>query len=156
MRPLKFLLLCDNTSDDLAELAIHPDDAHLLSSNPRWMIQAQYRSDTVTFGAYRGDQAVAMMSLIDPRLLDDDGGQDCLRPNCLYVWRLMVDQRYRRQGVARQMIAFAQGYANLIGLKGLSLTTMDTEHGNALPLYTKLGFIPTGRRMQGEIELFRP
>lgn len=65
----------------------------------------------------------------------------------------MIDHRFQGKGLGNQAINFSKRYASIIGLQGVSLTTMDKEEGNALHIYQKLGFIPTGRRLDDEIEL---
>jgi diamine N-acetyltransferase len=41
------------------------------------------------------------------------------------------------------------------GFSGMSLTTKDKADGNALAFYLNLGFVPSGRRLRGEIELVK-
>ena len=65
----------------------------------------------------------------------------------------MVDYNFQGLGLGKQAINFSKQYASLVGLQGVSLTTMDKEDGNALSIYQKLGFAPTGRRLDDEIEL---
>ncbi|BCV56572.1 hypothetical protein TUM17384_05170 [Shewanella algae] len=69
------------------------------------------------------------------------------------MWRVMIDHRFQGKGLGSHAINFSKRYASIVGLKGVSLTTMDKEEGNALYIYQKLGFTPTGRRLDDEIEL---
>ncbi|SIS66086.1 GNAT family N-acetyltransferase [Neptunomonas antarctica] len=150
---LQFLMLSPEILDSLLSLKIPDNEAHLISPNAEWIAEAAFMSKSITYGLFWRKQPVGLISLIDPRLLDQDDDNDHFQGDFLYVWRLMIDQHHRRQGYGRSAIRFAQSYAQLIGQKGVSLTTMDRASLNALPLYQSMGFEPTGRRLDDEIEL---
>jgi diamine N-acetyltransferase len=65
----------------------------------------------------------------------------------------MIDERFQGKQLGKSAVTFSQQVARTFGLCGVSLTTMDIEHGNALNLYLALEFEPTGRRLDDEIEL---
>lgn len=150
---LQFLMLAPEVLGSLLSLKIPDDETHLISPNAEWIAEAAFMSESVTYGIFLGKQPIGLISLIDPRLLDQDDENDHFQGDCLYVWRLMIDKHHRRQGYGRAAIRFAQSYAHLIGQKGVSLTTMDKAPLNALPLYESMGFEPTGRRLDDEVEL---
>lgn len=150
---LAFLRLCRANIDDVQALKIHDEERRLIAPVPEWIAQAAFVEEAVSFGLFAGEHAVGLMTLIDPRLFEDEKDREPFQIDCLYVWRVMVDRKQRGRGFGTQAIQFARSYARLVGLKGVSLTTRDDEPGNALPLYKKLGFSPTGRRLEGEIEL---
>jgi len=151
-----FLLLCGETVGALAALGVREDERELIAPNPEWIADAAFVDDAVSYGVFSAGEAVGLLSLIDPRLIaDEDDGRDRFQSDCLYLWRLMVDRRHRGRGYGRAAIEFAARYAALTGLAGVSLTTMDRIPGNALALYRALGFEPTGRRLDDEIELVR-
>lgn len=126
----------------------------MICSNSEWLAQAAFVAESLTFGIFKEGRPVGVISLIDPRLVDeDDEDREHYQENCLYVWRVMVDKGSRGANVGSQAIAFALGYAKLVGLEGVSLTTMDREVANALPFYERLGFSTTGRRLDEEAEL---
>lgn len=147
-----FLLLCPNTLDALLALSVRDAETHLLTPVPDWIPEALFTPVSVTFGVYADETAVGLLSLVDPRLIDD-GDTEHFQSDCLYVWRVMIDQSHRAQGYGTAALSFAKDYAQLIGLDGLSLTTKDRAEHNAMPLYRALGFTPSGRRLDGEIEL---
>jgi diamine N-acetyltransferase len=146
-------MLSPEILDSLLSLKIPDNEAHLISPNAEWIAEAAFMSKSITYGLFRRKQPVGLISLIDPRLLDEEDDNDHFQGDFLYVWRLMIDQHHRRQGYGRAAIRFSQSYAQLIGQKGVSLTTMDRAPLNALPLYQSMGFEPTGRRLDDEIEL---
>lgn len=151
--PLNFLLVSMDQLDALMSLRVAGDEKHLIAPVSVWLAEASYLPDAITYGIYEGETPVGLISLIDPRLIDEDDDKSSFQADCLYVWRVMIDHRQRARGYGTAALDFAMNYARCIGLKGLSLTTMDQEVGNALIFYEGLGFAPTGRRIDGEIEL---
>ena len=153
LKQLQFLMLSPEIMGSLLALRVPDDEAHLISPNAEWIAEAAFMSESVTYGLFCEKQPVGLISLIDPRLMDQDDDNDHFQGDCLYVWRLMIDQHHRRKGYGQSAIRFAQSYTQLVGQKGVSLTTMDKTPLNALPLYLRMGFEPTGRRLDDEVEL---
>ena len=150
---ISFMALNHNNLRDLMRLQVRETESHLIASNSAWLAQAALSPHAATFGIYHANTACGLISLTDPRQIEDQEDRAHFQPDCLYVWRLMVDHTYRGKGVGTAAIDFAQRYASLLGLRGVSLTTMDREAGNAHTFYTHLNFKPTGRRLNDEIEL---
>ncbi|MDE1326713.1 GNAT family N-acetyltransferase [Vibrio aestuarianus] len=151
MNNVSFLKINGNTIDDIIDLTVGELQKHLIANNAEWLAEASFNDDSVSYGIYLNDEAAGLISLIDPRILDTH--DDHFQKEHLYVWRVMIDHRFQGKGLGNQAISFSKQYASIIGLKGVSLTTMDKEEGNALDIYQKLGFTPTGRRLDDEIEL---
>ncbi|MFD0917270.1 GNAT family N-acetyltransferase [Pseudahrensia aquimaris] len=152
---LSFLQLHRSNVDALGGLTIAASQQHLLAPNSEWIAQAAFNPESITFGVFQDhdQKEVGMISLIDPRLVHEEEDLEHFQQGCLYVWRLMIADKFQGKGYGKLSIEFAQAYAKAIGLGGVSLTTMDKEKDNALPFYQRLGFQPTGRRLDDEIEL---
>ena len=56
------------------------------------------------------------------------------------IWRLFVDERCRRCGLASKMFAIAEDFANGVGYNNIYLHTHKTLDG-ALEFWTKMGFV---------------
>jgi ribosomal protein S18 acetylase RimI-like enzyme len=56
------------------------------------------------------------------------------------IWRLFVDRRCRRCGLASKMFAIAENFANEVGYDDIYLHTHKTLEG-ALEFWTKMGFV---------------
>lgn len=56
------------------------------------------------------------------------------------IWRLFVDERYRRCGLASKMFAIAEDFANEVGYDDIYLHTHRTLKG-AMEFWTKMGFV---------------
>lgn len=151
MNNVSFLKVNGNIINDIIDLSVEESQKHLIANNAEWLAEARFNDDSVSYGIYLDHKPAGLISLIDPRLLDKF--DDHFQTEHLYVWRVMIDQRFQGKGLGNQAINFSKRYASIIGLQGVSLTTMDREEGNALSVYQKLGFTPTGRRLDDEIEL---
>ena len=150
---LNFLLVSLHQLDALIPLRVAKSEAHLISPVSDWLVEASYLPQAISYGIYEGQTPVGLISLIDPRVIVDENDKETFQPDCLYVWKVMIDHRQRAKGYGTAAMDFAMNYARCIGLGGLSLNTTDQEAGNALPFYQRLGFAPTGRRICGEMEL---
>lgn len=56
------------------------------------------------------------------------------------IWRLFVDEKYRRCGLASKMFCVAENFANEVGYSEIYLHTHKTLSG-ALEFWTKMGFV---------------
>lgn len=56
------------------------------------------------------------------------------------IWRLFVDRRCRRCGLASKMFSIAENYANEVGYEDIYLHTHKTLPG-AIEFWTKMGFV---------------
>ncbi|WP_458453850.1 GNAT family N-acetyltransferase [Methanobrevibacter sp.] len=56
------------------------------------------------------------------------------------IWRLFVDKKYRRCGLASKMFSIAENFANESGFENIYLHTHKTLPG-ALEFWTKMGFV---------------
>ena len=64
------------------------------------------------------------------------------KENTASIWRLFVDEKYRRCGLASKLFSVAENFANEAGFKDIYLHTHKTLNG-ALKFWMKMGFIIT-------------
>lgn len=64
------------------------------------------------------------------------------KENTSSIWRLFVDERFRRCGLASKMFSIAENFANGMNYDSIYLHTHKTLNG-ALELWTKMGFVIT-------------
>lgn len=141
---------------DFADLRVKDDQEHLIATNEYWLDQSARVDVSETFGLVKDGENVGLFSLIDPRHVpDEDEDRDHLQTDCGYLWRIMLDGKAQGQGLGPQALTLIEDYVRGAGLRGLSMTTMDTKAGNALPFYLSQGYTPTGRRLEDEIELIK-
>jgi RimJ/RimL family protein N-acetyltransferase len=68
-----------------------------------------------------------------------------------YLWRLMVDRRHQRRGIARAVLSTLVERLRAEGATTL-LTSWVEGPGSPRPFYERFGFVPTGRIVDGETE----
>jgi RimJ/RimL family protein N-acetyltransferase len=68
-----------------------------------------------------------------------------------YLWRLLVDRRHQGRGIGRAALALLCDRLRADGHRTLLTSWVDAKGGPA-PFYRTLGFAPTGRIIDGEIE----
>lgn len=68
-----------------------------------------------------------------------------------YLWRLLVDRRHQRRGIGKRILEQVTADCRSRGESGL-LTSWEEGPGSPRPFYERLGFVPTGRIVEGETE----
>lgn len=68
-----------------------------------------------------------------------------------YLWRLLIDRRHQRRGVGTAALRLLVQQLRSEGCTRL-LTSWVEGRGGPAPFYTSLGFRPTGRVIDGEVE----
>jgi GNAT superfamily N-acetyltransferase len=68
-----------------------------------------------------------------------------------YLWRLLIDRRHQRRGIATQVIAQLCARCRDMG-HGTLMTSWSLGPGTPQPFYLRLGFVPTGELLDDEIE----
>ncbi len=100
---------------------------------------------------YRDEEPVGFVMLSDDSLIEP-----LPDPPEIVVWRFMVDARHQRQGIGRAAMRLVIEHARQRRI----FTTLTLSHvpgdGGPEPLYRSLGFRPTGRVVDGEVEMALP
>ena len=68
-----------------------------------------------------------------------------------FLWRLLVDRLHQRRGIGRLAVAELVRQLSAEGQRTL-LTSWHDGPGSPRPFYERLGFVPTGRDLDGETE----
>lgn len=151
MNPLSFIKVNSHNVCELSTLKVNWQQQHLIDPNAFWLAEVLADSDSLSFGIYELNVPVGLITVFDPRTLDEE--DDHFQPDCLYLYRLMIDSAHQGRQLGTCAVKFSQQLATILGLRGVSLTTMASEEGNALNFYLSLNFSPTGRQLEGETEL---
>jgi diamine N-acetyltransferase len=69
-----------------------------------------------------------------------------------FLWRLLIDRRYQRQGFGREALSQVVDLLRADGVREL-LTSYHPGEGEPWPFYRRFGFEPTGEIDDGEIVL---
>jgi diamine N-acetyltransferase len=96
-------------------------------------------------GVYRGDEPVGFVMLS----WNPPAG---LYQGRYFLWRLLIDKRYQRCGIGREVLRQITDLVRADGATEL-LTSYEPGDGEPWPFYQKFGFEPTGEIDDGEIVL---
>ena len=144
----------DNVYDPMA-LQVHAHELEAIPPNPDWIAEALVHEESSTFGVFAETSAVGLVTLLDPRLVVSEEYLPHLRPDLLYLWRLMIDREHRDRGYGSATVKRAVQYAAEIGLSGVNLVTMETASHSATKFDEALKFRRTGRVFDDEAEFVR-
>ncbi len=132
--------------DDLFDLQVADSQRALVAPVLKSLAQAAYEPASRPLALYLGTQPVGLVLLYDAR-------RDAERPaNQLYVWRLMVDQRWQRRGLGRSAMQWVLAEAARLGFDTVGLSHQPVA-GHAGPFYEALGFSYTGEVNDGEMKM---
>lgn len=68
-----------------------------------------------------------------------------------YLWRLLIDRRHQRRGIAKRALDQLVDRLRQEGHSTLYTSWVDGP-GSPRPFYERLGFVPTGEMVEGEVE----
>jgi histidinol dehydrogenase len=136
--------------DALLKLRTTPEQERFVASVPWSLAQAAYRAAGRPLGLYWQGEPVGFLLLWDSRL--DPDAQE--RADELYIWRLMIDARFQRQGQGQRAMRWLIAEARRLGVAQIGLSHVPE---NAVgPFYERFGFRYTGRVKDGEHEMVLP
>lgn len=72
-----------------------------------------------------------------------------------YLWRLLIDRRHQRRGIGERIIERLIADCRNRGESGI-VVSWEEGPGSPRPFYERLGFVPTGRIVEGETEARLP
>ncbi len=147
----EFRIFSRETLRPLAALKVYERQNTFVASNLMTMAQSIFEPGSEIYGVWDNATPVGLLAVVDmshPQA-DLDEGDD---PDGIYIWRLMVDRAHQGNGHGKAALEFAKSLARERGRSKLVVSVVD-EPGGAMPLYEKFGFHPTGRIVDGEVEL---
>ncbi len=139
------------TAENLrAVLALRVADAQtaFVASNATSIAEAHFHPEAWFRAIYADETPVGFLMLHDENLRPQPR-----RLDFYFLWRLMVDARYQRMGFGRRALELlvahvcSQPHAHRI------FTSFHAGEGSPETFYLKVGFRPTGRTVNGELEL---
>ncbi len=135
--------------DDLIRLKVAPAQEPLVASVAASLAQAAYRPLGRPLAIFADNTPVGLLLLWDSRRDDEDPADE------LYIWRILIDERYQRRGYGAAAIRWTILEGRRTGVARIGLSHQPVE-GNAGPFYAKLGFAYTGVERDGELEMIHP
>ena len=135
----------------MIKLAVHPEQQQFVAPNAVSLAQALF-SDAAWYRAiHADDELVGFVMLEDETLKKDPPAEPKI-----FLWRMMIDARYQRRGigreVVRQLVQHARGRP---GVRHL-YTSYVPGPGGPADFYLSFGFRPTGAVEEGEVVVAYP
>jgi histidinol dehydrogenase len=137
----------DANVDDLIKLKTSEEQEKFVASVPKSLAQASVRPAGRPLGLYANGQPVGFLLLWDSRR--DPDVED--RADELYIWRLMIDARFQRQGHGQAAMRWLVDEAGRIGVAQIGLSHVPENPVGKF--YEKFGFRYTGKVNEGEHEM---
>ena len=91
---------------------------------------------------YAGEVPVGFVMLLDPKV-PGAKTRSPIDSASIYLWRLMVDHRFQKQGYAKRALDLVCDHARRVGATRLITSFVPVEHGPAR-FYLNYGFTATG------------
>lgn len=136
----------------VTKLVVTEYQNRFVAPNAVSLSQALFSPDAWYRAIYRDDELVGFVMLSDQTLLNPAPE----KPH-MWVWRLMVDARFQRQGIGRAAMQLVIAHARAKGVFDQLMISYVPDEGSPEPLYRSLGFVPTGRVDEdGEVEMALP
>ncbi len=130
---------------DAFNLKLAPGQEAFVSHPVRSLAQAYvYRDQCQPFGIYADEKMVGyVMVIYDYDVPEYD------------IWHMMIDEAQQGKGYGSAALALVLDYirAKPFGSSDRVVLTCNKENENALALYRKMGFAPTGVEDEDEIEM---
>jgi histidinol dehydrogenase len=137
----------DHNVDELIKLRAAPEQERFVASVSHSLAQAAYRPAGRPLGLYADGKPVGFLLLWDARR--DPDIED--RADELYIWRLMIDARFQRQGHGQAAMRWVIDEARRMGVARVGLSHVPENTVGSF--YERFGFRYTGKVKEGEQEM---
>lgn len=136
-------------AETLMRLQVAPAQQPFVAEVARSIAQAAFEPNARQFGLYDGGAAVGYLLLWDGREDPDEPDDE------LWVWRLMIDQRFQRRGFGRAAMRWVVEEARRMGVRQVGLAHV-ADNVDAGAFYQRLGLAYTGQVIDGERVMVLP
>jgi diamine N-acetyltransferase len=148
------LRLVEITADTLfpvIRLAVAPDQRAFVADNAVSIAEAHFEPAAWFRALVAGDEPVGFAMLHDPTL-PGAAPADGFDPQTVLLWRFMIDRRFQRRGHGRRAIDLLAAHVRSRPGIARFATSYVEGPGGAGSFYRGLGFVETGRQVDGETE----
>jgi diamine N-acetyltransferase len=137
---------------DIIDLQITKSQERYVQPNAVSIAEAHFEPGGWFRGVYAGDRPVGFVMLFNSTI---PGAMptDPVEPTDMVLWRLMIDQRYQRQGLGRRTLDIVR--AHILAMGGFTRLLSSFVPGPDGPekFYLSYGFKKTGRRWNDGTEI---
>ena len=135
----------------VTKLSVAEDQKGFVAPNAVSLAEALFSDEAWYRAVYDGDELVGFVMLSDESLKKSPPSE----PN-IGLWRLMIDQRYQRRGIGREVMRLVLEYVRSRPGIRYFYTSYVSEPGGPGPFYLGLGFQPNGEVEDGEVVVLYP
>jgi diamine N-acetyltransferase len=135
----------------VTKLSVAQSQQGFVAPNAVSLSQALFSDEAWYRAVYDGEELVGFVMLSDESLKREPPAE----PN-IGLWRLMVDQRYQKRGIGREVMRLVLEYVRSRPGIRYFYTSYVPEPGGPGPFYLGLGFEPNGEVEDGEVVLIYP
>lgn len=139
-------------ADRAAALALRvaPGQERFVASVEESFLDAERYPEALAryWAAHDGDEIVGF-AMISDGIPEDVLEADPTLVGPYFLWRLLIDERYQRQGYGTAVVDRVVDYVRSRGGDHL-LVSYSPGEGNPGPFYERYGFVPTDRIVEGE------
>ena len=146
--------LVEITADNLRavlDLEITASQQRYVAPNAVSIAEAHFDPGGWFRAVYSGDTPVGFVMLFDPTV---PGAlpTDPIDPTDMFLWRLMIDHRYQRQGLGRQTLDLIRNHVVGLGRFRRLLSSFIPGSDGPEGFYLSYGFTKTGRSINNGTE----
>lgn len=146
--PVTLREITAETLRPVLRLSVAEDQKGFVATNAISIAQAHFAPEAWFRAIYLGEEIVGFVMIEDTSLRAPPPAEPTVG-----LWRLMIDQRYQRQGIGREAVLRVIEHVRAKGLfKTLSVSYVP-EPGGPEHFYKGMGFRDTGRMDEGEVVL---
>lgn len=149
--PVTLREITSDTVIAVIKLSVAESQKGFVAPNAVSLAQALFSDEAWYRAVYDGEALVGFVMLSDETLKKERPAE----PN-IGLWRLMIDQRYQRRGIGREVMRLVLDHArSRPGVRSF-YTSYVPEPGGPEPFYLGLGFKPNGEIDDGEVVVIYP
>ena len=135
----------------VTKLAVAESQQGFVAPNAVSLAEALFSDEAWYRAVYDNEELVGFVMLSDESLKKEPPAE----PN-IGLWRLMIDQRYQRRGIGREVMRLVLEYVRSRPGIHYFYTSYVPESGGPGPFYLGLGFEPNGEVEDGEVVVLYP
>jgi diamine N-acetyltransferase len=135
----------------VTKLSVAENQKGFVAPNAVSLAEALFSDEAWYRAIYDDGELVGFVMLSDESIKKEPPAE----PN-IGLWRLMIDQRYQRRGIGRQVMRLVLEYVRSRPGTRYFYTSYVPDPGGPGPFYLGLGFEPNGEVEDGEVVVIYP
>jgi len=134
----------------LSKLTVAPDQAGFVAPNEYSLAQVHYETGATPYVIWNDAERVGFCQVIDMRQHKYCEPED--DPKALYLWRLMIGSAHQGKGYGQAAMRLMMQRGRDAGHTAFETSAVQSNTA-AIRFYEALGFVQTGRIVDGEAQL---